>query len=135
MFVHLLSEIRAARSEVEDQVEVFPHTLQESIVECVARGCLSLDGVSLVLQVGQLVHDLFFLFFVLLARFLLLASQSLLRLLLLLLDGYEGLQDVALPSDLGAYVALDKGLQVLEPSVTRDAVLVTNICQRFVFHR
>ena len=85
--VHLLSEIRPARSEVEDQVEVFPHTLQECIIERITRGCLSLYGVSLVLQVGKLVHDLLFFFFLLLA-FLLLADQSFLRLLLLLLDGY-----------------------------------------------
>ena len=126
MFVHLLSEIRPAWSEVEDQVEVFPHALQECIIERITRGCLSLDGVSLVLQVGELVHNLLFIFFLLLAL-LLLADQSFLRLFLLLLDGYQGLQDVALPSDLGAYIALDKGLQVFEPGVTRDAVLVTNI--------
>lgn len=83
MLVHLLTEVVATGSEVENQVEVLSDSLEERHVQFVAHVGIFLDDVAHLFHVGQLI-DLFLsilVFFTFLA-----ADQSTLRLLELCID-------------------------------------------------
>ena len=84
MIVHLLSEVLARGREVEDQMEVLAHALEEAVVELIALRRILPDQHPLVLQEGELIEFLlllfyfFFFFFTLFTVFSILAIFALL---------------------------------------------------------